>query len=85
MLSYIKEIIKTYYKKASELSYRQINNYYNDGKILAQSIAKSSRGLYPTMRSVKRMVLRETVRKNKIIRPRYKRYAKELVIMRRKQ
>lgn len=85
MVSYVKEILKAYYKKIGEISYRQIKNSYNDGKMLAQSIAKSSRGLYPTMRNVKRMVLRETVRKSKVARPRYKRYVREILIERRRQ
>lgn len=80
--------MREYYRKASEISFRQLKNYYNDGKMLAQAIAKSYRGLYPTMRGVKRRVIREAIRKNRIVRmarPRYKRYVKEIVMQKKRQ
>ena len=88
IVSYLREIVREYYKKTSEISFRQLKNYYNDGKMLAQAIAKSYRGLYPTMRGVKRRVQREAIRKNRIARmarPRYKRYVKEIVMQKKRQ
>ncbi len=68
LMSYIKSLLTTYYNKPYELSYRQLKKYYKNGKMLAQMIKKSEKGLYTTMRKVKRVVMRE---RNK---PKYSNY-----------